>query len=773
MAAPRAQKKLTPAAMVASLLVALPLACLAQESSDSQPLQLEEVIVTAQKRSESLVEVPLGITSLSEEQLGILNAQSFSDYARSVPSLDFQDSGSTGNRGIRITAIRGVNGQAPRAPDTETVAFYINDTPIRAIDPSVLNLERIEVLRGPQGTLWGAGAMGGVVRLITRRADAGAEQASGAFGGGVSGTQHGATNYALNGHVNVPLSDTVAFTASAAGRQDSGYIDNVNVVTYPGILEPSFAKNEKNTNEARLYDFYGELRFTPSDGWDIAPNVLYHKGKQDSLGAFSEALGRKSLRTNFESPTGSSEEYYLAGLPVQVRFGSVTLFSSTSYFDYKDVDREDSTEGNVANFVPRLRIENPQFSFATVQKNNIDIKTFTQELRLASNDKQRIDWTLGAYYQDRSTQYNISERGEDWDEVATTDVYFGPDFLLIPDFPTNTQLVDIRNHYNLKETAGFGSATLNVTDRFHLTAGLRYSDIKRDTTNTRGVDFYQAAFGVPVGTERRKSSESSTTYRVSLAYDLTNDLNAYLTTATGYRPGGENFHSPLQIEVCGYKDSYKSDKINNYELGLKGTTPSKRLQFSSAVYRIDWKDIQQSYGVALGGCFSGSTGNFGKARISGLELEVNALATDRLSTGLSLSYTDSEFRTANPLISVEKGDRIPLISKWKLGGFGQLLVPLAGHEGYVRADAQYLSASTLGYVEQNYLGEPLANNKSAYTSLGASIGMRFEDGWDVKLAGTNLLDETPVLGGRMVGTNARRVNTLRPRTIGVSFTKSF
>ena len=737
---------------------------------------IEEIVVSAQKRDESIQDVPFTITALTGEKLDQLNVQDFADYARSIPSLDFQDLGPAGSRGIRLAAIRGIYG----GQGSDTIAFYINDTPVPLVDPGVLSLDRIEVLKGPQGTLWGAGAMGGVIRLITREADAD-DGVAGSVKTEFSDTQYGGFNYNVSGDINIPLSDKLVFAGTAAYREDSGYIDNVTTITQ-AALTPGYATPDNNANDSQLVDIFAELRFAPNDNLEIAPSFLYHEGEVDALGGSNEAL--PELQSNFEAPTGSDEEYYVMALPVKLDLGPVTLFSITSYFEHDVQASEDSTEGNIGNFpvffgprFPNLRMVFPGQSFSSAQNNILDREIFTQEVRLSNNDTLTFDWTLGVYYNEDDQKRIADEDSLSTDYLDMVNVFFGgPPPLVGALGPDGNQLVFANNTTKLEEIAVFGNLTWHATDRLHLTAGLRWFDVEVETRAIRGPDFYATFFlGLTSTDDSGKFSENDVTYKASVAYDLSEEMNAYFTTSTGYRRGGPNLISQEVAAACGYSATFDSDSLENYELGIKGTFADGRVYGNAAVYYIDWSDIQQGVRNIAPGCGVGATQNFGNAEVIGGEIELTVKPADNFTFGVAASYTDAEFKTANANLGIAKGDSVPLVSDWHFSTYGQLDFPLReGIEGYLRADLQHISDALLDFVSFNFVGTPFTNDKDAYTSLGASIGARIGYGWEVKIFGRNLLDERPVIGARIGGqTNDRRVVTLRPRTFGVTVSKYF
>lgn len=758
----RYRRMLATAAIVVPVAFGLESVAEAQEAPSSDSL---EIVVTAQKRDESLADVPISITALNDKRLDLLNAQNIGDYARSVPSVDFQESGATGKRGEREVYIRGINAGGI-APDADTTGFYINDTPMRVIDPGVFDVERIEVLRGPQGTLWGASAMGGIIRVITKKADASEGATSGYANGTISHTQSGDFNYGVRGALNLPLvQDKLALRINVSQRWDAGYIDNVQVTTPAAAavgVTPSVAVPKKNANDSKLFDTFAELRWTPSPNVDVAVNGLYHRGSLDQMSAYNEGVGR--LLSNFEGDTSASERYYLIALPVSVDLGGVKAYSSTSYYHQNVVDREETTEGNFLFWDPTpqnsLRALFPGNDFVSVATNFRRINIFAQELRLSSDNTSRLQWLVGYFFQNKKYGIEQHEVGPDYANILAVPSIFG--FA----FPAGTStLVHAFANISVREHAFFGSATYSLTDALKVTGGIRWFDIKRESGS-------RTEAGVFTGNTNRPNpdlKDQGTTWRASIDYNVAKSQMIYATASTGYRNGGSNF---TLNPVCPVPQDYKSDSIKNYEVGTKGTWANGHVTSSIAAYQIDWSGIQQSVRGSPP-CFNGYTANFGKAKIKGIELELTAAPSHGLYLGFSGSYTDSQFKTANPALNIQVGDPIPLVSKWHLSLFGEGQFDWSQQiKGFVRADLQYISSATMNFNPVNFFDVPNNNTKDAYTSLGASFGASFGS-WELKLFGTNLLNEIPALGLRGFGTIDRRVVTLQPRTFGVSLTSKF
>jgi len=748
-----------------------------QNARNAPSSVLEEVVVTAQRRAESVQEVPISITAVSQAMLEQLNIDDFSDFIKIVPSLNYLDFGPTGSRGVRPLAIRGVYSDA----GNPTVGFYIDETPIPAFDPKLFDINRIEVLRGPQGTLYGASSMGGTIRILTNQPDA--ENFEGRVDATSSFTDEGGFNFGFNGMVNLPLiADKLALRVSAVSRFDDGYIDNFNNnsgdIGSSGVAVDQFLV-DRNHNTEQINALSVALAIIPNDRLTITPSVLYQNTDVGARSAYLSSLD--GLQSNYKLDTGTEEDNLLTALNINYSMATMDFVSSTSWYESNFDDPDDLTDLE-RSFVPGT----PPIA----QENIGQTQILTQEFRLVSTPdhplSDRLDWAVGTYYSKKDNKFSALEATEGFGDATRDEIlYFSDLFGLSPDeisllffgVPFDS-INDLAFAYDattqLEEIALFGEATGHLTDRLDLLVGLRW--FNTDFSQTLSAD---GLFnGGPSGPTSASSSDSGINPKVSLSYRLNDDRMIYSTIAKGYRAGGANYPNGSACDgdledlgLSGTPEGYDSDSLWSYELGAKTTWLENRMLLNAAVYYNDWSDIQQN--VLLPTCFQGFVANVGKAHSQGFEIELAAVPTESLELGFSVSYTDAEFDEDNASVGISKGDPVQIISDWKVNLNGQYTFPVSGDlMGYFAADFQYLSDAPLGF---NF-DQPEINTKDAYSLLGMQLGIN-RDSWELFLFVNNALNESPALAvrdfGAAVGSSDRQINTLRPRTVGLTLRTRF
>jgi iron complex outermembrane recepter protein len=688
-------------------------------AAGADSLELEEIIVTATRRAERLQDVPASIQAVGEEQLQRLGADDFADYARTVAGLSFSDRGPSRNqiviRGI-TTGVEYDNGKQ------STVAVYVDEVPVTEgmaqPDLKLFDVDRVEVLRGPQGTLYGSGSMGGTVRIITAQPDPDNLVTKGEAT--LSTTKHGGTNVLASGALNIPLASGIsALRLVGYYRDEDGYIDNV-------------ALGKENVNDERTYGGRAALRVSPSDVLDITGTMMYQQQKVGGVQEAETAYGElDQFRLRAES---GRDEITIYNLNVDWDVGFANLVSSSSLFKRERVNEYDNSAFPVLDPLP---------IFAD---NFYDSDSFTQELRLTSTGEQRLRWLVGAFYQD-----------SDGDGRQITNIPGIGDLLGLPD--------DIayngRGANNVKQSAIFGELNFDITSKLTFTTGARYSKYDLEASNS--------AFGfIAGGTEdnpavdQQKTSDEAVTPKFNLSYKPHDDLLFYGQVAKGFRIGGVNFIPPsTDPSDLFVPRTFGSDELWNYEIGAK-TTLAPGVTLNSALFYIDWTNIQ--IGLIRDSDGSAYIGNAGSAVIKGFELELVARPTHALELALATTYNDARVTEDQPSIGAENGERIPTVPKWSGSGSAQYSFPLSDRLGaYVRSDVQYVGKSYNNFVERDEQGD--------YTLVNARFGVEL-DAWEVSAFVNNLFDERGRLFVDRLLSN-EKVNVNRPRTIGITARKRF
>lgn len=734
---------------IALVLASMSSVAVAQEAASGRSAAPDDgaIIVTAQRRAESVQDVPLSITSLGEQQLLRSSVVDFVDYGSRIPSLSFGNTGD-GAAGSRTIAIRGVSGE-------NTTGFYIDETPVPdSVDPKIVDVERIEVLRGPQGTLYGARSLGGTVRLITKQPSD--DALSGTARAALSSTKEGGWNYRASGTLNVPLAEGAAVRVSGVYERESGIFDRI----VQGPDNP-VAETHKNIDDGETYGVQVALKLEPADGLTITPRILYQRATLDGLPFADYRAGNFTQNRYFNNKEYSRDRWtlYTTDIKYEADFGS--FISSTSYFDRKILDREDQSEFATTVF----GLTTPLSGVVTQR---VPYKRFVQELRFVSDFSGPFQLILGGFYSDLKS-------GEAFDPPA---IVPGIDAALGGALGTDNAFSGLRKT-KTTEPALFGEASFAITDSLKVTGGLRWYQIKIDDR----YDFDGFFVGGPGGVAL-KTKESGVNPKFLVEYKATRDHMVYASAARGFRPGGINLIIPELL--CGAElgalgltrdeiVQFSADSIWSYEVGAKTSWFNRRLTVNAAAYRLDWPNVQQTQNLQCGFFF---TGNAGKAVNKGFELEIHAAPTRALSFDLGIGYVDAKFTRAGTTLAAPVGTRLYQTPKWTVSGSAHWQEPVTDEiEGFFHIDTSYVGSSISSNnpdlsapADQRYRVRP------SYTlvdvRLGAVIG-KTEVGAFVKNLtnehvnysdSRSLAAETP---GRP------RIVTNRPRTIGVEVKTSF
>jgi len=688
------------------------------QAEQAEPTTVTEVVVTASKTgAQKLQDLPQAISALDEVQLQRQGARAFNDYVRSVPGVAFVDRGPTENKIV----IRGVS-EGPFSPTAPTTGIYIDEAPIaepnRNADLNMFDVERIEVLRGPQGTLYGSGSMGGALRIILNKPNASAIGA--AFDGGYATTRHGSDSYTLNGMVNVPLiDDRLAIRAVGYYREDGGFIDEV-------------SRGIQNVNSDTVKGGRLMARLNATNDLTINATVAYQKTNVN--GRPQEDLNLPPLEQFRLFPERLDADWKLYNVEADWDFGWAKLVSSTSYYDKSAFNSVDYS----AFVADALGLLQGKLPFG-IQNNNI-YHSFSQELRLSGNRKP-IRWVAGVFYSDETTKAR-----QFVDSAPLVPLLGSP---LPPIF-------DSSRSDHTKQVALFGEATYDFTHRLHGTVGMRWFRFEQES-KTASAESLQA----PESAFRADTSASDVNWKFQLQYDVTKDNLLYIQAAQGFRMGGVNQPVP---GVCGTAgQTYQPDSLWNYELGIKNTFLNHRLTFNVAAYQIEWDNMQVFRSLP---CGMTVVQNAGHARSRGVEAEVVLVPLSGLQFNASVAYTNAKLDKASfPLV---EGSRLAGVPDWSGYLSAQYSFPLAGQHGYVRGDFQYVGKSVSDVPDQTGSGPFFgAYPQRAYSLVGLRAGIS-SDRWEAAVYVRNLLDERADTFIRDLGLPDLLTSTVtRPRTIGV------
>lgn len=706
-----------------------------QAKAGDENAVIEEIVVTATKRGlQSAQNVAISISAFSEEFLRDRRVDDFSDYALLVPGLSFEDAGP----GDKTFIIRGANSTGT---GVATVGVYIDEMLIsgdlRQPDFKLFDIQRIEVLRGPQGTLYGDGSLTGTIRIITNQADAAGFSAL--VDGAVSTTRHGEENFEGNAMINIPLvDDQLALRAVAYTRDMGGFIDNVRL-------------GNDNVNAEDTQGYRVALGYYPSDSMRITATAMHQDTDLDGRFIFTTADGTLGdFNTDQFVIDGLDDQMDLYNLTLVKEFAKGTVTASSSYFDRTVSDDFDSTPFNLqfGEFLFLNILGLPTINGVTNQTDTTE--AWTTEIRFASNLGGRTDFVAGVFYQDLKTTFDTLV-------VSTRDdgTRFVPLLPIFGEFLAN----------ETEKVALFGEVSFQFTDKWSGLVGLRWfnADQKNDRANT----FPFGGFNPPSIEPTIKTSEDTVTPKIQLSYQVSDEAMIFATAAQGFRVGGSNQNPifPLPPE----NQQFQSDSLWNYEIGTKTRWLNDRLQVNGGVYVLIWSDIQVSDFTDDANSFS-FISNAGKARSLGFELEVAARPTARLDLTATLSYTNSELTqdqpTANFGFGGRDGDKFPNVPAWQGSLTSRYTWPInAALHGFVSADFAYVDGSGTQFNPSS----PIYNIKDSYTVSDAKIGIRgerwtaqiFIDNVFDKLAQVNIIEQASNLTPRAIVPN-------RPRTVGLN-----
>jgi iron complex outermembrane recepter protein len=708
--------------------------------SAERPIQIEEVIVTAQKRSERLRDVPVPVSAISGDYLTDRNQLRLQDYYAKIPGLSFTVAG---NGNEPVVSIRGVTTGTESNP---TVGIVIDDVPYGGsvytgggpyapdIDPG--DLAHVEVLRGPQGTLYGASSIGGLLKFVT--VDPSTDRLDGHLQIGSTRVAHGNdTGYSARGAMNVPLGEKLAVRLSGFTLEDPGYIDN----TESGQKDV----NTRDSDGGRL-----SVLWKTSDAFSLKLSAIVQDTKRGGTDDVDTLLG-KDPQQAFLTGTGIYErktEAYSATLIGNL--GSVEMTAITGYSVDDVFDNVDSSTWFGGFLADTAAFLYPGVADRAVTLVDTHLKKFTQEIRASFPIGERVNWLMGAFYTDEDALNSFVNNA-----ASSTDLNVGP--LLANVNPTK-----------FKEYAAFTNLTITVTDRFDVQIGGRVSENEQSSSSSNSGPFAAFVCGAdPCVVDSPSTRDSAFTYLLTPRFKISPDLMLYARFASGYRPGGPNASCGAPGVPC----SFDPDTTQNYDVGIKGETLGGRLSFDAAAYYIDWKDIQIP--GLLAGAFA-YTDNVGGAKSEGVELSIVSKPVTGLTVSAWGTYNEAELIGAFPPGSLagSSGDRLPYGSRVS---------------GSVAAEQEFaLSSRATGLVgaSLNYVGDRKGQFQPAgvpretfpsYTQIDLHAGARFAS-WTVNAFVNNVTDERGVLrggGDAVISDVASYFAYIQPRTVGVSLTKAF
>jgi len=712
--------------MGGAALIAVTTAGAAVAQSTDTGTTVGELVVTAQKRSENIQTVPISMTALGEKTLERLEIQSLQDISRQVPSLVVITAGPGENELI----IRGISSTAGT---TSTVGYYLDDTPLQpssnaallsqrgAIDPSLVDIERVEVLRGPQGTLYGSSSMGGTVKYVSFQPNLTKTEFK--VSGEASGAEGGGPNATLNATANIPLiQDKLALRATVYDQYEGGWINRypIDPNNYLGVTPGSKPKDDVNTDSN--VGFRAQLRFQPDSTLSITPSIFYQYMR---LGApFQIDVPPGSLTDLIQARDVSEvqdQRSTVYNLAIHKTFNLFDLTSSTSYFEREVKLHEDSSKVLDFYFAPPQTYVYPSYMVGEYQN-----KEFTQELRATSNLPGPFQIIAGGYFH-RTFAPLFSEIP---DPVGYDAAFGSP-------FGGEEFYAGVRKA-TLQETAVFSEASLQLGHGFTARAGVRWFDVDQR--------FFQSGDGIFNGgfsAVTNSSSDTGVNPKFSLEWQADPSHMVYATASRGYRPGGPN--NPAPAAVCGADVSslglsqsqlvkYNPDTLWNYEVGAKTSWFDRKLTVNGDVYYIDWSQVQQQLTL---NCGFNITANFGGAISKGAELEatLHPIRPLRLSGGLG--YTDATLTAGIPGSGASAGDALQDVPHWNGAATAEYTVEInESLSGFALINGNFISDSHALYDKTSpfYL-------KKGFGLVNLKVGVDHGSQWEAAFFVNNLLNK--------------------------------
>ena len=755
---------------------------------DEQSLALEEVVVTARKRTESTQDVPMHILSLTGDQMKKQGLVTLEDFSRFVPSLSV----SSTSPGQNTITFRGVSDGGGFLVDP-TAAIYLDEQPMtvtsQAPDIYPADIARIEALAGPQSTLYGASSQSGTVRYITNKPDASAFSA--VVGAEVNTTKDGEEGYDFDATVNIPIiEDKLAIRLTGFSATEGGYIDNVlgtTVVDGPNQNGSGFGGKKTNASavddDINSVDWLGaraQVRWLMNDDWAATVGINYQKIEADGWNDYDETVGDlETIKFNKET---REDEWYQISLVIEGDLGFAQLVSATSYYD-REIYYETDTQAYSAYFHYTLGIyagyQAYNFGLDPIgaQSNDQSNEAFSQEFRL-SGATEKMQWTAGVFYQETEERWDFISYLDNYRNSPAFDYwsYYYPGIA-----PTDGWWLSIQESTRT-DMAVFGEVDYNLTEKLSLILGGRWFDVDID----RDYQVYRPQTRLEQDL-KAGGDDDGFVPKAGLQYNFTDDVMVYGLYSEGYRVGGVNRgrgDPTLPFE-------YESDTLENMEIGIKSVWWDGRFQFNATAYNMEWKDVQleatdPSFNV--GEPFQVVVANLGDAEVQGIDMDLKAVITKNFQIGFNMtyidkaeveapsSYPDDRFPGGEATLGLEPTSDLPLFADqswsgyaeygWEMGMFG-------GSDIYIRLQHSYTGESYNQLFDASSSPRVLQED---YSQTDISMGLS-TDSWMARIYVNNLDDERGVTYydssdfDPFFGRSS--VNIIRPRNAGLSFRYNF
>jgi outer membrane receptor protein involved in Fe transport len=793
-----------PALLASTMLAGIPPAF----AQANQPGELETVVVTAQKRSEDLQKVPMAVNAITSEKIEDLHLTDFTDFARYLPNVTYAVSGqgSNGGPGFANITMRGIasdqNGNHS-GPDP-TVGVYFDEQPITTIngtlDIPTYDVARVEALSGPQGTLYGASAESGVIRIISNKPDASGFAAD--YEVDVNSVDHGGIGEGGHAMVNIPLADNIAVRIVAWDEHDAGYIDNVlgtrtytfnnsnpPIVPLPAPITISNAGHTKNNyNTINKMGARAALEIDLDNNWTITPTLMGQTEDSNGIFAYDPSVG--DLQVQHFLPEYVHDKWYQAALTVQGKIGDLDLVYSGGYMDRTVHSAADYTDYTFwydqYNSYYVHFTDNAGKTIDPTQRilGQDHFTKDSQELRVSSPKSDRLRFTAGLFYEKQThailQDYVIEGLASPGSGQPVVSVTGWPNTLWL----TDQMRVD-------QDYAAFGEASFDILSNLTLTGGIRFYNYDNTLKGFFGFASYEAAPPVgkcfaptsvdngPCTDLNARAKGDGETHKINLTWQVTDDKMVYATYSTGFRPGGANRVTDPSTGMP--YAPYAADSLDNYEIGWKTSWDDNRLRFNGAFYLENWNNFQFPF---LGPNSVTIIEDGGQARVKGMEYELSWLPIDNITLSSSGAYNDGSI-TKNfcrnltiactaAVANAPAGTQLPITPLWKINGTARYEWVIGNFNAHVQGSFVHESGtwSDLRLYERSLMGK-----NQPFTTFDFTTGFG-RDSWRLELFVQNLTDERAQLGRYAECTpgvcgSEPYILTAQPRTIGITFSQKF
>jgi len=793
------------AAIVAALSPTIPV--LAQESA----ARIDEIIVTATKRAMNMQDLAQSIAVLTNEEIERQGIISMEDYIKALPSITL----SAWSPGRNKIVFRGMSTGSDEWRTDSQAAVYLDEVPMTAVsqqlDAWMVDIERVESLPGPQGTLFGASSQSGALRIITNKPDP--EAFAGAVDVDFSNTSGGGSSYDISGTLNIPLADNFAIRIVGYDVEQGGWIDNVPGTSVTGLQDnDDVVEDDWNTWEvtgARL----GAL-WDISDSWSALLSVIRQETHSEGSWTIDPALGDDKSNNFFKDYR--DDDWSMYALTIKGDIGNVEFSSTTAYVD-RDIAYEwdnhiyDAYKSTAAHYCAYAYYPSTCYlgglydlDYILGTRFNDQIQErFTQEFRLASTSDSRFQWMIGLFYEDVDDNWDAGSytpgmpNTPSWSYANYWAGYYSQYYDVTYPLPMTDVWWDQEYRRNTQTTAVFGEVTFDVTDAWSMTFGGRWFENERDryVRETFPSEFPSWGQMELDGTDEAQGKQDDTTFKFGTQYNFNDNVMAYFIFSQGFRLGGDN--SVRAAEAGFVYEVYDPDKVDNYEVGVKSTFAGGRVQLNASAFFMEWDEIQLNR-TNPDIWWQQGVQNGGKAETQGLELSITVHATDNFKIMGSFFAADGEYTEdiywldpqagTDPLIVDEvldtpAGTPMPFSPDYKYWIGLDWTIPQAmfGGDLWFRYDfsGQSDSYGDRGLAEEGIVDIP------AWNVSNLSVGWLNDDGWEARLYANNVWDQQYVQwfnrgdNGTMDDWfpsddryhNMRNYN--RPREIGVRLTKKF